>query len=66
MSHYVAYLNTVYQHRRVEGEVENVQDARHNAAMMLDTKREDAIHLYTYEEESKHSLADLVADTEKE
>ena len=65
MKHYVAYLNTVYTHRRVEVDADNCIEAQHNAARLLDTKREYAIHLIEYQE-PRCNLADLAADTTEE
>lgn len=62
MSHYVAYLNHPY--RRIELDADDHLSARHRAAMLLDTRRADAIELI--ECPAKHSAEDLIADTEQE
>ncbi len=58
--HFAAYLPDTY--RRVELNSETEQEARHRAAMLLDTKREHSITLI--ECPQRVSIAELEADTE--
>ena len=56
--YFVAYLDNC----RVEVDADNFLSARHNAALLLSTRREDAIHLIECTQNC--SLAELQADTE--
>ena len=55
--YFVAYLDNC----RVEVDADNFLSARHNAALLLSTRREDAIHLIECTQNC--SLAELQADT---
>lgn len=60
--HYVAYLDT--PHRRVEVDAETFNEAQHRAALLLDTRRERSIYLIEMPK-AKHSIANLIEDTEE-